>query len=83
MPQTTGKAISEEIVWLDSEVDWSTNRTAGSQTASDSIIAIAHKRKVPPKVRSLNDYMTALGSPSVHVSQPLALVVLDRKLCCE
>lgn len=80
MPQTAGKTISEEIVWLDSAADWSTNRTAGSRTASDSMIATAHKRTVPPKARSLKDYMTALGSPSIHVSQPLALVVLDKEL---
>jgi hypothetical protein len=80
MPQTTGKTTLEEIFWLDSAVDWSTNRTADSRTASDSIIAIAHKGKVPPKVRSLNNYMTALGSPKIHVSQPLSLVVLEKEL---
>ena len=79
MTQTTGKT-SSETVWLGSAADWLTKWTAGSQTASDSIIATAHKRAAPPKARSLNDYMIVLASPSTHVSQPLALVVLDKKL---
>jgi hypothetical protein len=80
MPQTTGKTSSEETVWLSSAADWSTNWTADSQTASDSIIATAHKRTAPPKARPLDDYVTVLASPSTHVSRPLALVVLDKKL---
>jgi hypothetical protein len=79
MPQTTGKT-SSETVWLGSVADWSTSWTAGSQTASDSIIMTAYKRTAPPEARSLNNYMTVLASPSTHVSQPLALVVLDKKL---
>jgi hypothetical protein len=33
-----------------------------------------------PKARSLNDYMAVFPSPGIHISQLLALIILNKKL---